>query len=79
MKKPSSSASASNDGIDLQTVRQTFGPDLLQAAEPSVRDLTQAGLLTRTLTHTTDNLQLTPRGRLLSNEVFSRLLLPTAA
>ncbi len=68
-----------NDGVDLQTIRQTFGPDLLQAAEPSVRDLTQAGLLTRTQTRTTDNLKLTPRGRLLSNEVFSRLLLPTAA
>ena len=72
-----------NAGVDLHTVRQTFGPDLLLAAEASLADLTQAGLLTRTLTHTPthteDRLQLTPHGRLLSNEVFSRLLLPTAA
>jgi oxygen-independent coproporphyrinogen-3 oxidase len=57
-----------NCGIDLDRLRSEFGPDIVASAaiEQSVQD----GLLEQQGT----TLRLTARGRLLSNEVFARLI-----
>jgi coproporphyrinogen III oxidase-like Fe-S oxidoreductase len=54
-------------------LRREFGA-ALDAYEPVMRELIASGLLVRRQ----DNLQLTPRGRLLSNEVFERFILTPA-
>ena len=58
-----------NRGVDLAQIRSQFGesPDTYL---PVVEELLAEGLLKRT----DDRVQLTPRGRLLSNEVFQRFI-----
>jgi oxygen-independent coproporphyrinogen-3 oxidase len=56
-----------NHGLDLDHVRDDFGPHELN---PIIEELVQADLLQR---HGSV-IRLTPRGRLLSNEVFERFL-----
>jgi oxygen-independent coproporphyrinogen-3 oxidase len=58
-----------NRGIDLGGLRSQFA-ERLAAYEPVMDELVSSGLLTRN----GDNLRLTPRGRLLSNEVFERFI-----
>jgi oxygen-independent coproporphyrinogen III oxidase len=58
-----------NRGIDLAALQLQFG-ESLAANTPVINELVNQGLLART----GDNLQLTPRGRLLSNEVFERFI-----
>jgi oxygen-independent coproporphyrinogen III oxidase len=58
-----------NRGIDLGALRIQFG-ERLNAHLPKIDELICDGLLVRN----GDNLQLTPRGRLLSNEVFERFI-----
>ncbi len=60
-----------NDGIDLGQLRTGFGESMVQQAMPSLLELRDAGLLEPNL----HRLRLTARGRLVSNEVFSRLLI----
>jgi oxygen-independent coproporphyrinogen III oxidase len=60
-----------NHGISLDDLRQQFG-DLLDKYLPLIEDLVSSGLLLKT----DDRLQLTPRGRLLSNEVFEKFIQP---
>ena len=64
-----------NSGVDLKQLSQQFDPELLAAAQPSLDELVAAGLLAcdGSLIH------LTPHGRLVSNEVFSRLLIAVPA
>ena len=64
-----------NSGVDLEQLREGFDPDLLAAAEPALSELTDAGLLDRS----GSRLRLTSHGRLVSNEVFSRLLIAVPA
>jgi oxygen-independent coproporphyrinogen-3 oxidase len=64
-----------NEGVDLNELRRQFGEGLLEEAMPALIKVRDAGLLEL---HS-DRIRLTPRGRLLSNEVFSRLLIPPAA
>lgn len=59
-----------NRGVDLRALRRRFGSDVDQY-EAALRDMIAAGLLLR---HR-DVLKLTPRGRLLSNEVFEKFIL----
>jgi oxygen-independent coproporphyrinogen III oxidase len=59
-----------NRGVALNDLRREFGAGLDQY-EPVLRELIAAGLLSR---HD-DVLQLTTRGRLLSNEVFEKFIL----
>ncbi len=59
-----------NEGVDLDRLRNHFGPARLDEALSRIADIELAGLITRTRT----TLSLTPSGRLASNEVFSRLL-----
>ncbi|MGH9564905.1 MAG: radical SAM family heme chaperone HemW [Candidatus Angelobacter sp.] len=58
-----------NRGISLSALRQKFG-SLLSSYDPVLADLLDQGLLQRA----GENLQLTARGRLLSNEVFERFI-----
>ena len=52
-----------------------FGDAMLRDAMPALLEVRDAGLLELS----SDRIRLTPHGRLVSNEVFSRLLIPSAA
>lgn len=59
-----------NRGLDLHEVASEFGQPAVDAFSNIIRELTQAGLLLPE-----DNrLRLTPRGRLISNDVFQRFI-----
>jgi oxygen-independent coproporphyrinogen-3 oxidase len=60
------------DGLSLDGIHSRFGVDLLEYYQQPVAEMVKAGLLERS----GRQLRLTQRGRLLSNEVFWRLLPP---
>jgi oxygen-independent coproporphyrinogen III oxidase len=62
-----------NEGVDLNTLRGQFGDAMLHDAMPALLEVRDAGLLELT----SDRMRLTSHGRLVSNEVFSRLLVPS--
>jgi oxygen-independent coproporphyrinogen-3 oxidase len=57
-------------GVDLQHVAAEFGAESVRKFGPEIEDLVFAGLLEKC----GRIVRLTPRGRLLSNEVFARFL-----
>ena len=59
-----------NRGIDLDDLRAEFTARAISAFEPAIDECEQEGLLEKRGA----NLRLTPRGRLLSNEVFAKFL-----
>ncbi len=59
-----------NKGVDLREVSQRFGNSATQAFSDRIRELANAGLLECP----GEIIRLTPRGRLLSNEVFARFI-----
>jgi oxygen-independent coproporphyrinogen-3 oxidase len=59
-----------NVGVDLEALRVEFGAELMQGAVAALSDVEEAGLVQREGSW----LRLTARGRMVSNEVFSRLL-----
>ena len=59
-------------GLDLRQVAAEFGADALAGFSETIAELEQAGLLR----HDNHVIRLTERGRLLSNEVFERFILP---
>ena len=61
-----------NRGVDLRDVTATFGPQAVDNLSPAIAELISDGLLQRD----GDRIRLTPRGRLLSNEVFQSFLAP---
>lgn len=65
-------------GLNLEAFRQRFSRELMDRYGPVVQELESLGLLERTPStgsgQADDRLRLTPRGRLLANEVFLRLL-----
>lgn len=61
-----------NRGVDLREVVATFGQQAAQSVSPAIADLINDGLLQR-YDYT---IRLTPRGRLLSNNVFQAFLDP---
>jgi oxygen-independent coproporphyrinogen-3 oxidase len=61
-----------NEGVRLDGLRRAFGADLVESVMSGVMDARDAGLLEL---HG-DVIRLTSRGRMASNEVFSRLLVP---
>jgi oxygen-independent coproporphyrinogen III oxidase len=63
------------DGVDLNNLRSQFGDAMLKDAMPALLEVCDAGLLEMNA----DSVRLTPQGRLVSNEVFSRLLVTAAA
>jgi oxygen-independent coproporphyrinogen-3 oxidase len=64
-----------NEGVDLNILRGQFGDAMLHDAMPALLEVRDAGLLALS----SDRIRLTANGRLLSNEVFSRLLIPSPA
>jgi len=59
-----------NQGVDLDRLRSDFGRERLAAHEPAIEEAVHDGLLFREGAR----IRLTPRGRLLSNEVFAKFL-----
>jgi oxygen-independent coproporphyrinogen-3 oxidase len=59
-----------NVGVDLQALRAEFGEGLVRGATDAMEDAEEAGFAERDGSW----LRLTARGRMASNEVFSRLL-----
>jgi len=59
-----------NDGIEGERLRQEFGDEMVAGVMPAVDEAREAGLLVLE----DERLKLTARGRMASNEVFSRLL-----
>jgi oxygen-independent coproporphyrinogen-3 oxidase len=63
-----------NRGIDLDQISAEFGPEAITRRASLIQELREAGLLDQQAS----KLRLTDRGRLLSNEVFERLMLADA-
>jgi oxygen-independent coproporphyrinogen III oxidase len=63
-----------NVGVDLEVLRGEFGEGLMRGAVQSLVDVEEAGLVVRE----GNWVRLTARGRMASNEVFSRLLVGVA-
>ena len=59
-----------NEGVSLPEFRRRFGPGADDGYGATFEELTGLGLLERA----NGRIRLTPRGRLLANEVFTRLL-----
>jgi oxygen-independent coproporphyrinogen III oxidase len=64
-----------NRGIHFDALRTEFGDAMLQDVMPALVEVRDAGLLEMEA----DRVRLTPRGRMVSNEVFSRLLIASAS
>jgi oxygen-independent coproporphyrinogen III oxidase len=64
-----------NEGVRLDDLRGEFGEGMLRDAMPALLEVRDAGLLELE----SDCMRLTAHGRLVSNEVFSRLLIDSAA
>jgi oxygen-independent coproporphyrinogen-3 oxidase len=60
-----------NAGVHMERLRTDFGEALVSGAIEAMQDVEEAGLVERV----GSRLRLTARGRMVSNEVFSRLLL----
>lgn len=63
------------EGVDLSNLRNQFGDAMVKDVMPALLEVCDAGLLEVDA----DRVRLTARGRLASNEVFSRLLVTPAA
>jgi oxygen-independent coproporphyrinogen-3 oxidase len=61
-----------NEGVSLNELRDQFGDGMVRDAMPALREVEDAGLLEVL----PDRVRLTSCGRMVSNEVFSRLLVP---
>ena len=64
-----------NRGVRFDALRSEFGEAILQDVMPALLEVREAGLLEME----SDRMRLTARGRMVSNEVFSRLLIASAA
>ena len=62
-----------NRGISFRELQRQFGEAVLDSYRPIIAEPVEAGLMESDA----DRLRLTPRGRLLSNEVFGRFLKTT--
>jgi oxygen-independent coproporphyrinogen-3 oxidase len=62
-----------NRGVDLETIANDFGDDVVNTLSETISICVGSGLMERERTV----IRLTPRGRLLSNEVFERFILDT--
>jgi oxygen-independent coproporphyrinogen-3 oxidase len=64
-----------NEGVDLDGLRGEFGDELVRGAMAAAKEIEEARLIQRDGLR----LRLTAQGRMVSNEVFSRLLVETQA
>ncbi|HTH52896.1 MAG TPA: radical SAM family heme chaperone HemW [Edaphobacter sp.] len=63
------------DGVNLEQLTKKFGHELVASIRPGIEEACEAGLLD----WTGNFVRLTSQGRMASNEVFSRLLIPAIA
>jgi oxygen-independent coproporphyrinogen-3 oxidase len=63
-----------NVGVDLEDLREEYGDSLVGGCEAALAEVVEAGLMERD----GSRIRLTARGRMASNEVFSRLLVEAA-
>ena len=63
-----------NEGVSLGSLREEFGSSMVDGVMPSLLEAQDAGLVVVK----EQEVRLTARGRMASNEVFSRVLAPTA-
>ena len=63
-----------NKGVSLRELRGEFGDSLVDAIDGAVHEISEGGLMQRE----GDRIRLSARGRMASNEVFSRLLVVPA-
>jgi oxygen-independent coproporphyrinogen-3 oxidase len=63
-----------NEGVDLKALCDEFDDGLVMSVMPAVQETCEAGLIEMD----GDCIRLTARGRMASNEVFSRLLVSAA-
>jgi oxygen-independent coproporphyrinogen-3 oxidase len=61
-----------NEGVSLDALRESFGGVLIASVMPGVEEALEARLLVADV----GRIRLTAKGRMASNEVFSRLLVP---
>jgi oxygen-independent coproporphyrinogen-3 oxidase len=59
-----------NCGVDLRHLEKEFGLERVRASKHVIDELLQSGLLQKD----GNSIRLTPRGRLLSNEVFEKFM-----
>ena len=59
-----------NRGVSLSAIADRYGHEILREFDEDIAELIEASLLEREA----NSLRLTPRGRLLSNEVFARFI-----
>jgi oxygen-independent coproporphyrinogen-3 oxidase len=64
-----------NEGVGFEALRGQFGEAMLQSVMPALHEVRDAGLLELN----TERMKLTAHGRVVSNEVFSRLLVESTA
>ena len=64
-----------NEGVRLDGLRQEFGDEMVANVMPGIAEACEAGLLAMD----GERIALTSHGRMASNEVFSRLLIPAIA
>jgi oxygen-independent coproporphyrinogen-3 oxidase len=64
-----------NEGVDFDLLRERFGSAAVQSVMPAVLEIKEAGFIELSA----EFVRLTARGRMASNEVFSRLLITAAA
>jgi len=64
-----------NEGVSIDSLREQFGEPMLRDAMESLQEVHDAGLLEIDA----GRIRLTARGRMVSNEVFSRVLVSAAA
>jgi oxygen-independent coproporphyrinogen-3 oxidase len=63
------------EGVNLNGLQEEFGDEMVASVMPGIREAREAGLLSMD----EDRILLTARGRMASNEVFSRLLVTATA
>lgn len=63
------------EGVGLNGLQEDFGDEMVASVMPGIREAREAGLLSMD----EDRIRLTARGRMASNEVFSRLLVTATA
>ena len=64
-----------NRGVDLLEIASKFGQHALENLRPTIAELAESGVLRED----GDFIRLTPRGRLLSNEVFQAFIAPAGS
>ena len=63
------------DGVEPSRLEEEFGAEWVREVDEAIGETVEGGLMERTGSANAPRWRLTGRGRLLSNEVFTRLLM----